>query len=479
MIQTISDHTSLSPNNVLRHIGSRLEVFIDHYLIESMRDTRLLMHQPQPAGTALHFDAPWEGRFPSYGTVLHDEGRYHLYYRGKPDVGIDGAEDEVTCYATSGDGVNWERPAFTMFAAGGATSNNVILDRSWAPGNFSPFIDANPAAPAEERFKGVAGLDPDGLFAYASADGIHWRRLGEGPIMQASVFAFDSQNVPFWSAHEGCYVLYFRTWIPHPNGEGEMGFRSISRTTSPDFIHWTHPVPMEFGGAPLEHLYTNQTTPYFRAMHIYIGLAARFWPGKGVISAHDADELGVLPLYRNDCSDTVLLTSRGGNVYDRTFLESFIRPGIGPGNWVSRSNYAAVGIVPTGPAEISMYVCRSYTQPLPRLERLTLRTDGFASVQAPYTGGEMRTHPLTFTGRELHLNCACSAAGSVVVELQDSDGRPIPGFTEAEAIPTLGDALAHVVQWKNGPDLGKLAGKPVRLRFIMRDADLYAMQFTG
>ena len=55
--------------------------------------------------------------------------------------------------------------------------------------------------------------------------------------------------------------------------------RSIARVTSNDFIHWTDPVQMRFGDSgvkPTEHLYTNQTQPYFRAPHIYISMAARF-----------------------------------------------------------------------------------------------------------------------------------------------------------------------------------------------------------
>ena len=97
---------------------------------------------------------------------------------------------------------------------------------------------------------------------------------------------------------------------------------------------------MSFGDdTPLEHLYTNQTHPYYRAPHIYIGIAARFMPGRKVLTKKEAEILGVNPTYFNDCSDMVIISSRGGSAYQRTFMESFVRPGIGLENWVSRSNY--------------------------------------------------------------------------------------------------------------------------------------------
>jgi hypothetical protein len=129
--------------------------------------------------------------------------------------------------------------------------------------------------------------------------------------------------------------------------------RWITRTTSKDFLSWSEPVDMSFGEAPPEHLYTNQTHPYFRAPHLYIGIAARFMPGRQVLTDEQARAINVDPGYFKDCSDNVLLTSRDGNRYDRTFMEGFIRPDIGPENWTSRTNYPALNVVPTGPSEMS------------------------------------------------------------------------------------------------------------------------------
>jgi len=171
------------------------------------------------------------------------------------------------------------------------------------------------------------------------------------------------------------------------------------------------------------------------------------------------------------------MSSRGGDRYERTFMEGWIVPGPGLGNWVSRANYPACGIVPTGSTEMSLYVQRHNAQQSVHVTRYTLRIDGFVSVHAPYAGGEMITKPLRFTGKQLELNYATSAAGSVRVEIQDAAGKPIPGFALADCPEIIGDQIDRIVAWKQGSDLSKLTGQPIRLRFVMKEADLYAVRF--
>lgn len=89
----------------------------------------------------------------------------------------------------------------------------------------------------------------------------------------------------------------------------------------------------------------------------------------------------------------------------------------------------------------------------------------------------MLTKPLVFSGKELEINYSTSAAGRVLVEIQDAEGKPIEGFSLADCPQIVGDEIEHVVAWKNGADVGRLAGKPVRLRFVMQDADLYSLRF--
>jgi len=453
-------------------IGSKLELFVDSYLIDSLDGATLKLHCPVNAGVALKFDKPWEGAFSGYCTVIHDGDLYRMYYRGLPNAGRDGSDDEVTCYAESSDGINWTKPNLALFEVNGIRANNVILAEN-APysHNFSPFIDTKPDIQAGERYKALAGTMETGLIAFVSADGLRWKKLREEPLITAG--AFDSQNVAFWSESENCYVCYFRTWTDG----GYKGYRTVSRSTSEDFLNWSEPVAMDFGDTPMEQLYTSQTAPYVRAPHIYVAIPMRFMPGRKVLTDDQAEKLGVNNKYMSDCAEAVLMSSRGGKHYDRSFMEGFIRPGIDLGNWASRAGMTALGIVETGLNELSLYKQAHYAQPSGHLLRYTLRTDGFVSVNAPYSGGEMTTNPLIFEGSELVLNMATSAAGYIKVALLDGSGVPISGYSLDASEELIGDSIERVVRWNDSASVERLAEKTVRIRFQMKDADLFSIRF--
>jgi hypothetical protein len=456
-------------------IGSRRELFVDRWLIDALHGATLQLHEPTSAGTALQFDRPYEGVFAAYVTVIKDGQTYRMYYRGLRATKRGQADHsitvEVTCYAESPDGIRWAKPLLGLYEVEGSRDNNVILARSPACHNFSPFVDTRPGVEAAQRFKAVGGNQKEGLLAFVSADGVHFSKLRDEPIITGG--AFDSQNLVFWSESEHCYVCYFRTF----KSVGNENYRWISRTTSKDFLKWTEPVEMGMGDTAPVHFYTNQTHPYYRAPHLYVSFFARFVPGRQVLTKEAAVRLGVVGDYFHDVSDACFMTSRGGNRYDRTFPESFVRPGRGAANWTSRTNYPALGMVPTPDGMVSMYIQRNYATPSHHLERLTLRPDGFASVHAGFEGGECFTKPLVFTGKELTLNVSTSAAGEVRVEIQSADGTPMPGYALADCKAVIGDELERVVSWKHSSDLSALAGKPVRLRFVLKEADLYAIQF--
>lgn len=454
----------LSAADAVPDLGTRRELFVDDYLIDRLDGAALKLHAPVKREVALQLDRPWEGAFCGYFTVIKDGDLYRLYYRGMP-----GTEDHqaVTCYAESRDGKTFTRPDLGQYEIYGSLQNNVLLAEHRATHNFCPFLDTRPGVPESERFKALGGSGKAGLAAFASADGIHWKQLQDKSVITKG--AFDSQNVSFFSETEGCYVSYFRIF--------EGGVRSVARATSDDFLHWSEPVAMTYGDTPREHLYTSQTHPYFRAPHIYIAFPMRFKPGQRVIPEADADRLEVVPDYRNDSSEGVFMTTRGDNRYNRTFMEAFLRPGLDPGNWVSRVNMAALGVVPTGPGEMSIYYSQHYAQPSHHLIRCTLRTDGFVSVNGPYSGGRLVTKPFSFSGERLVMNYSTSAAGGLRVELQDADGNPLDGYKLDDCPRIVGDQIDGPITWKEA-DVAALKGRPVRLCVELHDADLYSFQFA-
>jgi hypothetical protein len=163
------------------------------------------------------------------------------------------------------------------------------------------------------------------------------------------------------------------------------------------------------------------------------------------------------------------MTTRGGDRYEREFTQSFIRPGLSKDGWLNRANYAAIGIHQTGDTEMSLFLTGG--------RRYRLRLDGFVSVNAPLAGGEFVTKPFTFAGKQLEINYATSAAGQIRVELQDGDGKAIPGLALDACEPIWGDHVSRIVKWKSGDDVSAYAGRAVRLRFEMSDADLFSICF--
>ncbi len=462
--------SSLASAEVIE-LGTRRELFVDHFLIDKMQDTTFKLHEPHRDGVALPLDKPWEGIFSAYPTVIQDSNIFRMYYRGKPAAGKDGSTNESVCYAESKDGITWTKPDLGLFNLYGTTNNNVVLTNSPYSHNFNPLLDTRPGVPATERYKGLAGYIKTGLHAFQSPDGIHWQPMRSEPVITEGVF--DSQNVAFWSETEQQYVCYFRTY----KKIGKENFRWTSRTTSKDFLTWTKPEEMDFGDTAPEHLYTNGTHPYYRAPHLYIGLAKRFFQNKVAVTDSQAKSLVEDPHYRVASSDSIFMSTRGGLHYDRTFMEAFIRPGPGLEDWIARDNAPALGVIPANPREMFIYRLSHYAQPSIHLARYTLRADGFISINAPYRGGELLTKPFTFAGSKLELNFQSSAAGAVRVEIQDEAGQPVAGYALTDCPEMLGDDVDRIVNWKTGPDVSKLVGKTIRLRFVMRDADLYSLKF--
>ena len=442
-----------------RNIGSRLEPFIDHWLIDTLEGAKLRLHPPTPREVAITFDQPWEGSTCTYVTVFQDGDLYRMYYRGSNyDVEtLKTTHEELACYAESTDGIHWTRPSLGLFEFEGTKVNNIV----WrGMHNFTPFKDANPDCAPDAKYKALGG-GSGGLQALKSPDGIHCSLMREEPVITKG--AFDSQNLAFFDSVRGRYVDFHR--------QGRATYRDIMTCYSDDFLSWTEPVFIEYGDAPPEHLYTNAIAPYYRAPHIFMGFPKRFMPGR---------QSAVHPV--KGISDGVFMTSRDGLNFHR-WREAFIRPGLQPERWINRNNMTAWGIVQTKaadpglPDELSLYSNEAYYVPGNRLRRFTVRKDGFVSVNASADGGQLVTKPLVFEGGRLVLNYATSAAGSIRVEITDAAGEPIPGFTLDDCEEIYGDEIDRVVRFKDDPDLGGVAGRAVRLRFVMSDADLYSLQF--
>ncbi|MBI1310179.1 hypothetical protein GC176_02645 [bacterium] len=455
LISLVSDQIATAAQPL--EIGSRLEFFVDDFLIDSLSGgATQKVHQPTPGGVVLVTDQPWEGNTCAYYSIFRDGDIYRMYYRGSHgDLRSQKTQHpEVTCYAESRDGVHWTKPKLGIVEWDGSKDNNIIL-KGLGSHCFVAFKDANPDAPPEARYKGISRGRPDGkkgLYVFQSPDGVHWSLIKDEPVITDG--AFDSQNLAFWDPVTQQYRDYHRTFT--------NGVRSIMTCTSPDFLTWTKPQLLQYpGGTPNEHLYTNAIRPYERAPHIRIGFPTRYRPSDSQV-------------------EPIFMSSRDGLHFHR-WNQAVIPPDAPEDRDGNRSNYMANGLVtrPDNDRELLVYGSEAYYEgPDSRLRYFTYRVDGFVSVSAEANGGELLSKPLTFSGKSLTLNYAVQKGGSVCVELQTVDGKPISGFSLDECKPLTGDEISQTVIWQSGADVSSLAGKPVRLRFSLQSADVYSLQFA-
>jgi hypothetical protein len=480
------------------HIGSRLELFVDDYLIDKLSGgSRLVLHNPVPREIVLKHDKPWVGSGSGYHSIFKDGDKYRMYYKAWQHEASSDLSNEhplYCAYAESNDGIHWTKPNLGLYEFEGSRNNNIVFV-SGRQGKFNVnaghpavFKDSNPNAPADAKYKAL--LIDKGLIAYKSPDGIHWKMMSEDYIIKDG--AFDSQNLAFWDSCNQEYRAYWRYFSEGTPGKPYVGVRSIRTAVSRDFIHWTNHTNIRYQHSPEEELYTNQIKPYYRAPHILLGFPARYidrgWsPSMKALPELDEREKrsAKSQRYGTALTESLFMASRDGVTFKR-WNEAFLRPGIERnGTWTYGDSYIGWHLVETtssddgAPNEISMYATEHYWKDKASyLRRYTIRLDGFVSVNASFEGGELLTKPFTFEGAALHLNFSSSAAGSILVEVIDvNTGNAIKGFTLEDCYPIFGDAVDRKVEWRVAGDLTALQGKTVKLRFVLKDADLYAFQF--
>lgn len=431
-------------------IGSRLELFVDDHLIDSMQgDIARKLILPEPKEVVFVTDQPWEGNTSGYYSLFRDGDLYRMIYRGwQHDKNKKAAHPEVTCYAESKDGVHWEKPNLGLFEWQGSKDNNIV----WlGPGthNLTAMRDTNPAADPNAQYKAFGGSGGQGglsrgLLPFGSADCKQWRVLQKDPVITNG--AFDSQNLALWDADRQEYRAYWRYF--------GNGVRAIRTATSKDFLVWEGEADLTYPAeTPTEHLYTNAIQTYFRAPHLFIGFPTRYEP-------------------KSQQVEPILMTSRDGVHFNRWSDPVVPRTAPKDRNH-NRSNYMAWGMfqLPGKPNEISVYATENYYEETPgRLRRFVYRTDGFVAVRANDDGGTLTTRLLTYNGGELQLNYKTNAGGSLLVKALDRDGTVL-----AVSAPIRGDAIDGRVQWERPIDKNAAA---IRLQIEMRNADLFSMRFA-
>ena len=112
-------------------VGSRAQLFIDPTLVREAQNVAFTQHQgvKHPANPIMVADKPWEGwRIEIYGNVLFDDEAscYKMWYWAEGVGKFAGLG--ATCYATSKDGIHWEKPLVGTLDDGTGKPNNIVLN---------------------------------------------------------------------------------------------------------------------------------------------------------------------------------------------------------------------------------------------------------------------------------------------------------------------------------------------------------------
>lgn len=472
------------------NIGTTKRLTWDDSLLDKAEGIRFEMHQPRRTGERnLVGDKPWESwQLGGMSSLLHENGKFRLWYG--VSHGIRHGEEYAVAYAESDDGIHWTKPELGLVEYAGSKKNNLVVAYSSVIGQV--FVD--PHARAGEKYKMLAAIFPTKdtdpkryLTLLSSPDGLTWSPPAQNVVREGD-FALDTQSQAFWDRDRKSYVLYTR-----------MGpWRQVGRSESTDPFAFPAPKNVMRPEEPVKaDYYQAGVTKYEEAANSYFGLVPIFFhPGDERGNPKDGNPPLTFTYVKNpitvvapDTLDIHLFTSNDSIHWQRRGDHvPFLGLGL-DGQFDSRSLYPGVGYAVVG-SEIwlyySAYNCTHvesldgkdpFSKYLGTITRATLRLDGFVSATATHSGAELVTKPLVFSGDHLELNVDCSAGGHLNVELQTSEGKPLPGFSLAECDRVYHNNIRKIVTWKGQSNLSELAGKPVRMRMVMRDCKLYAFQF--
>jgi hypothetical protein len=392
----------------------------------------------------------------------------------------------VVAYAESKDGIQWDRPSLNLFSYNGIEDTNIVLIGNGGHSfNYGASVVVTPHDPDKSRrykmayfdwsFRG--GQEYPGLSVAFSADGIHWRKYSDAPLLRASYGSF-GEILPYsnekgrpWSKPLSVsdalgaiyddrlrsYVIYTKLWIDRPDG-GMYWKHAMGRTSSPDFIHWSEPeivlAPddadppwLEFHASPA--FYYNDC--YFALLQILHRDV-----GGGIIDIELATSRDGLFLTRGEGKrfDT------GSIFLDQTpvYLEKEFR-----------FYYGGYSGGATGGDDYSF---------LSGVGLATMERDRFAGIRPLDRVGQITLKPIDLTGVK---NCSINgdaSAGAIRVEILDAEGRRVRGFTKDDASPLTGDQFAHAAAW-NGRNLSALAPGRYMLRLHLENAEVFAVSLAS
>lgn len=426
----------------------------------------------------LEAEHPWEGsRVYIYGSVARDEatGRLSMWYLGHPDVdekgdtpavpGFRKGKGDMVLYATSQDGLHWEKPALGLHSFQGSTANNIVFDLH----SPSVLVDARETDPAK-RYKMLGSLAGK-YFAAVSADGLKWRKFPDAkPILPSSDNISLTQDPA-----TGDYLAFHRR-------PSEVPGRNVSLSRSRDFATWSEPELVFAPDAeddawsknPDEHTEVNNLSVFPHAAG-FIGLPTMF---RVLGKNRKPSELSPGQSPTDGIIDVQLITSADGREWHRTQSRVNVIARGAPGRFDAGTILGVSSTLVNVGDETWVYytaLTTSHGAPVPpkriSIGRAEWRRHGFVSLDAGESG-RVETKPLRLGAPSLVVN-ANAAAGELRVALLEADGSPIPDYSAADCEPLGEDATHWQVRWNS--NAYPLTDRPIRVVVEMKQTRLFSI----
>lgn len=483
-------------------MGSRKRLFIDDDIIQDMKCLHRVLNQPRKylGNPILKPDQAWE-KDTEYGwskpCVLFDDedGIYKMWYGVReniPGPAYSGGKNTLA-YATSKDGVHWEKPRLGLFAWGGTKENNIVFEPlRWAVhGVIKDPHETNAIKKYKMLFHfqtqemGRMGFYQPINAAYSS-DGIHWNpkpNWHRNPVIWPGS---DLQGVAFWwDPRLGKYVVLLRGVPEFPYNVRDVW----STSESEDFVNWSNRTvilrPDEKDPPQDRQFYDMVAVRYEEA---YLGLVSVYHVlNEDWVSSHKITT--DMPSWM-DKIDVQLIYSQDGIKWMRAGEREIFLPYGPEGSWDSGMVFGAQPpFIVVGDEIWTYYLAENrlhYDGDRGEKGESTiglarLRLDGFISLDAGDEEGVLITKTLTFTANQLEIN-ADAHQGSLQVEILDPFEGSIPGFSREDCDPFTGDDGHHTVTWNGKPLVGQLMQeggrgyRGVKLKFYLKKAKLYSFK---
>ena len=494
------------------HVGTEKQLFIDDAIVDVAHRTTRTWHQfkPHPLNPLMVPDQPWELANFLYGTVLRDpeDGSFRMWYTngGARDEGGYFEERQLVCYATSSDGLSWERPSVGIFEIGGSKDNNVVAFNHSGGRHRGGSVVLDPKAVDPDRRYIHLHQTPNGHVPSYSPDGLHWA-TPDPPINRgsdAAMLLYDHRQERFFCSSVSMPEIRgfrrraiemsdtdLKTWhdfltVLVPDEADDAGseerierLRSVLDFDNPDHHHAQlhHMVAFPYASLTLGILTLWDNTWYTDLEPLYALGRDRALIHLQLAWSRDQDWL---EWHRPHERVPLVKLSDPGEWDCASQVPLHAPVVVGDELWLYYSGFSTVF---NGARTHGWSVTTDGRVPPNGIGLATMRLDGFASLDAGPRGGTVTTKPFTFEGAQLTVNA--NALGHLAVEVLDEGGQPIEGYGHRSS---TGDSLRHIPSYDADrqvrrtnpwPDLGRLAGRPIRLRFHLWNTELYGFAFES